>query len=108
MDETTDPDSSGGSGRGALIGLGATALAAGAAGLIAGGVLAARDGDCIEGSCPGPDGIVRRRDYGATPTLLLVGGAVLAATGAVLTILGIRITPSMSADGAGLSLQTNF
>jgi hypothetical protein len=79
------------------------------AGLVAGGVaLLSRDGDCIEGSCPGPDGIIRRHDYGATPALLLVGGAVLAATGVVLTILGARITPSVSADGAALRLDTTF
>lgn len=107
-DGSDDDDSSESSARGALMGIGVAGLIAGA-GVAAGGVvLLTKDGECIEGSCPGPDGIVRRRDYGATPALLLIGGAVLAATGVVLTILGARITPSVSADGAALRLDTTF
>lgn len=103
--DTSEPGSS----RGALVGLGVTAMVAGAATAVVGGVLLARDGECVEDGCVATGTVVEEHDTGGAGVGLLIAGGALALIGGTLLIIGAtRVDASAGPGGAHLRLTTQF
>lgn len=107
MDDTHDPEPSGGGG---LIGAGVVSALLGAGAVVAGAILLTKDGCELDGCARSPDdpAVIPRRETTAGGAALLVGGAVLVALGVGLTIAGIRVEPQADATGARLTINGAF